>query len=151
MAFLSVFGFYGYVNLHNHEENCEARRGTEYQCCIDSFKKSLNFFLLGNQHFLFPLACTCYISEWESASESTFSEKCFQRANFRFKICTWTNVNWTVCASVYITITAPLVVWKNMAILKCLLKCPFQFSKLQKDSKQSSCNEEWFKDAEQWL
>ena len=39
------------------------------------------------------------ISQW-----ITFSEKCFQRANFRFKICTWTNVNWTVCVSVYCSV-----------------------------------------------
>mgnify|MGYP006264214145 FL=1 len=64
--------------LHIHEENCDARRGTEYQCCIDCAQKSLNFFLLGNQHFLFPLACTCYISEWESASESLFLRNVFK-------------------------------------------------------------------------
>ena len=71
------FGFYADVNLHIYEENCDARRGTEYQHCIDCSQKS-KFFLLGNQHFLFPLACTCYISEWESASESLFLRNVFK-------------------------------------------------------------------------
>ena len=61
--------------------------------------KNLYFFLLGNQHFLFPLACTCYISEWESASESLFLRNVFKGQILGSKQ--------------YITITAPPLVWRR--------------------------------------
>ena len=84
LAFLSVFeglsGFYANVNLHIHEENFDARRGTEYQSCIDCAPKSLNFFHLeiNITYFLWHVPVT---SVNGNQPVNHFFQRDFHRAN----------------------------------------------------------------------
>ena len=93
--FLSVFegllGFYAYVNLHIHEENCDVIRGIEFQCCIHCAQnlKIFLYFDIENFHFLWHLIV---VYRYGNKLVSNLFSEMFSKGKFRVQ-----NLNMKEC------------------------------------------------------